>query len=66
MFGLFHRTYDHFEWDDLVSVSTSRERLVEKYHSLEPRHVLIANEQYAEYRDDEHCHFAIVEIDLID
>ncbi|QHZ59849.1 hypothetical protein HWD03_gp118 [Alteromonas phage vB_AmeM_PT11-V22] len=45
MKGLFSYSYDHYEWEYLVCVSESEDKLVERYHSFDDAGQLVMHYQ---------------------
>ena len=73
MYGLFSYSYNHYEWEDLVCVSDSVEKLIRYYYedpddSQEP--LLVFNQEdfkskRDEYKEKEVSHCGIRPIDFI-
>lgn len=69
MYGLFERHYDYYEFETLICVSKDKEKLKERYNSLDNKNKykskLIPQSQYGHYSEKEITHFQIVKVELI-
>lgn len=62
MYGLFLNTYDYYELNDLVCVSSSKEKLRE----CKPKdYPLLHGKRQEEAKEDEAIHYVIEEIDSV-
>lgn len=62
MYGLFHCTYDYYEWMDLICVADTKEALV-KHCETTP---ITDETTHKGMVDKERQHFYIISIDKID
>lgn len=75
MYGLFLRTYDYYQWTNLKAVSTSKEKLEEKYKQLEDAEFnpdfpedacrLVTEDESALYKKRGESHYVILPVEVV-
>lgn len=66
LYGLFGYTYDWYEWEELVVVSNSKEKLVMYYETYKDQYSKLVEEQlHKRYQDDGYNHMTIKEVEYI-
>ena len=68
MLGLFEYSYDYYEWEDLIAVSESSDKLIKKFHEVkkddEVSCVLI-EELHEQNQKFEERHYMIKGVELL-
>lgn len=68
MYGLFKYVYDHHEWEELIAVANTRERLAVRYVSEKSnKHypLTIIDTEHQQMADNEEVHFVIKKVEYI-
>ena len=67
LLGLFHRSYDYYEWDDIICVSNVAQKLKDEYEKLDVSdcYPLVDESLHGEFRDREAGHYAITEVKVV-
>lgn len=68
LYGLFEYTYDWYEWEELVVVSKSKEKLEKYYENYKGQYgkfQLVEEQLHKVFQDDGHNHMVIKEVENI-
>lgn len=66
MKGLFKFTYDYYEWEELIAVSKSPEKLCDRFLKEESEHKLTQCKlEHAQMSDKEEFHYMIADVEYI-
>lgn len=67
MYGLFSYSYDHYEWENLVCVSESQKKLIDRVYETTKGDILLVHTEdtHSELADEGTFHLMIKEIEVI-